>query len=108
MDDRRKRAYRLLLYHCMLDLRAGGPSFEPDDLAAVDQGTVREIGEDLRHSKLVAYWLHNLAKYSADDFVGFNESAFWGQHEFFKAKSPIPERFGSYRSAFDRSLLQEQ
>ena len=101
MDDIRKHAYRMVLYHAMLDLRAGGPSFSPVETATLNAGEIDQIAEELRHAKLIAYWLHNLAQSSANDFSSFDEAAFWGQHQFFKEKSPVPARFDGYRIVFE-------
>ena len=103
MDPAGKRAYRLLLYHAMLDLRAGGPSFVPADASTLTTSQLNEVLEDSRHGKIVAHWLHNLADASADEFAEFDEKAFWEQFNLLRDQSPSPARFDTYRTVFDRA-----
>jgi len=63
MNAEKKYAYRKLLYNFVNSLRfLRGP------------GHYRELEVLKGHE---AYMLHNLADYSADDFVGFEEEMFW-------------------------------
>ena len=65
MDAKRKVAYRKILYNFLIQIK------QPEvltDVMAVGIG---------RHAGPVAYALHNFALASANDFVGFDEAAFW-------------------------------
>ena len=51
----------------------------------------------------LAYWLHNLALSSSEDFINFNEDSFWSQMKHFDAKYP---QLGlmRYREVFDKEV----
>ena len=78
MDEARKKAYRLLLYHAMLDI---GPiqwlprSWNPFRWR-------RQLRLHQRAGE-IADWLHNLAQFSALDFEGFDEDWFWREFRQF-------------------------
>lgn len=73
MDERRKNAYRYLLYQFMLDIRTT-PIFE----SALPADWTAELRDNrLRYSGSVAYLLHNFALQAATDFVDFDEERFW-------------------------------
>lgn len=95
MKEARKKAYRQLLYMAMLDLRPyeGANSAEGADLLA---DNLRSIGG-------LAYWLHNLALSSSDDFVTFDEDGFWAQMKHFDSKYPQLD-LKRYRELFDKEI----
>ncbi len=100
MDEQRKMAYRYLLYWAMLDLRPlqwlGGRGWR-----AWSPIHSRAPARRVRRAGAIADWLHNLARYSAHDFRGFNEEWFWRDYE--SARSRYPD-FGleRYRDQFER------
>jgi hypothetical protein len=65
MDDKRKAAYRKILYHFLIQLKT--PEIP-------DANTAATIG---RYAGPVAYALHNFALASSNDFALFDEVAFW-------------------------------
>jgi hypothetical protein len=97
MEEKKKRAYRYLLYLATLDVRT-----------LQIHGKAETITDEDRKKNVLwasscgalAYWLHNLALASVDDFEGFNESAFWNQYEYFNDKFP-DFGFGRYKKSFD-------
>lgn len=64
MDDKRKVAYRKILYNFLIQIKQPLIS---DDARALITG---------RHAAVIAYALHNFALVAANDFVGFDEAAF--------------------------------
>jgi hypothetical protein len=78
MDEKRKAAYRSIVYHFLLDIRT-----TPTPLIDTEQAVM--IG---RYAGPVAYQLHNLALASVNDFVGFNEAAFWLGIDAFNSRNP--------------------
>jgi hypothetical protein len=100
MDERRKRAYRYLLYRAMLDirpiawLRLRNPPRWPDE--------VRRI----RQAGALADWLHNLALFSSLDFTRFDEECSWKDGQSLKARYPglDPER---YHRLFEEQLVAD-
>lgn len=96
MPDRRKNAYRYLLYHAMLEIRRiawSRPTF----------GFVlsRNQWDHIRYAGEVADWLHNLAFYAARDFERFNEAWFWQECRRLGRRFPeFRERLRFYRQQF--------
>jgi hypothetical protein len=82
MDERRKSAYRYLLYWAMLEIRPiawprlRNPFRRP--------GEVRRI----RRAGALADWLHNLALFSSLDFSRFDEEWFWKDGRSLEARYP--------------------
>jgi hypothetical protein len=82
MDERRKNAYRYLLYQAMLDirpiawLRLRNPLRWP--------GAFHRI----RQAGALADWLHNLALFASLDFVHFDEEWFWKDGRSLEAHYP--------------------
>ena len=82
MDERRKNAYRYLLYWAMLDirpiawLRLRNPLRWPGEFRRV------------RHAGALADWLHNLALFASLDFVRFDEEWFWKDGRSLEARYP--------------------
>jgi hypothetical protein len=93
MDEKRKAAYRSILYQFLLDVRTVPMPLLDDEQAA-------GIG---RYAGPVAYQLHNLALASVQDFVGFNEAAFWLGIDAFNSRNPSTE-ISHYRRVFEWEL----
>lgn len=104
MDQARKTAYRLLLYHGLTGIRpvewiAFRPTkllWPPNLLAALRQAAT---------AGAIADWLHNLARFSAKDFVGFDEQRFWDWHTRLIARYGKP--VAGYRELFEYELTRE-
>jgi hypothetical protein len=99
MDDARKKAYRYLLYHAMLDIR-------------LIQWLPRSWNPfRWRHSYqragVIADWLHNLAQFSALDFEGFDEDWFWREFRQFNERYP-DYGLTHYQDLFLSEVLKEQ
>ncbi|QOV87315.1 hypothetical protein [Humisphaera borealis] len=105
MDDRRKNAYRTLLYRAMLDMRS---------LRWMPLGLLLRINpvawrRDLiriRRAGEIAEWLHNLAAFAARDFQSFDEDRFWQQFDDIEREHP-EFLTTSYRAVFDKAVLGE-
>lgn len=95
MEQSRRVAYRHLLYQAMLDIRGlEWLKAEPSDMGDVVQQANR--------AGAIAYWLHNLALASAQDFASFDEDAFWSQHV--RLMERYPGVADHYREVFDREM----
>src|SRR5688500_15176751 len=99
MDERRKAAYRKLLYRAMLDIRPiawisfSNPLCWPANLAQI-----RSAGE-------IADWLHNLASYSAGNFEDFGEEWFWREFDALLERHPeMRPTLSLYKNEFERNL----
>ena len=102
MDERRKHAYRYLLYWAMLEIRLlGGLGW--GWLRAWNPFYWRQQGRRIRCAGAIADWLHNLALFSALNFQGFNEEWFWRELESFRALYP-EFRLERYRTLFDQRV----
>ncbi len=104
MDDKRKNAYRYLLYQAMLDIRP----------IAWQSSTFLQRWNPLawrwndwrtRQAGLIADWLHNLALFSALDFVNFSEDEFWREWKVLSERNP-DFRLQSYKERFDHILSE--
>ena len=104
MNEIRKRAYRILLYEAMLDIRAIAwlrltfwQRFNPYAWAR-NQRQVRRAG-------VIADYLHNLARFSAYNFEHFSEDFFW--QDWQSACERYPD-FGLqvYKDRFDKMLSE--
>lgn len=82
------RAYRYLLYQATLEIRSIG-----------------ESPAELRRAAAIAYWLHNLALYSAHDFDGFQEESFWHDYEMLNEKNP-DYHLSNFKDVFERVLSE--
>ena len=100
MDERRKYAYRFLLYWAMLDVRTVAWLSLSCNLFAWP-GLVRRV----RRAGATADWLHNLALFSALDFRNFDEGRFWNDFESLRKRYPDVD-LNHYRWAFDRALSE--
>ena len=104
MDKTRIKAYRELLFWGMLHIRhlcqwSEGESPDPEG---------REIQHrDRREAGVIAYWMHNLAAYSADDFVGFKEDEFWRSGHGLKQMVPSLD-IEFFRQQFEKSFVEAQ
>ncbi|MDY3559296.1 hypothetical protein R5W23_000270 [Gemmata sp. JC673] len=104
MDDRRKNAYRYLLYWAMLNFRTlqgAGPrgwrSWSPIHW--------RREARWVRFAGTVADALHNLAVYSSVNFRGFDEEWFWRDVETVRSRFPeFASAVGYYRELFERRI----
>jgi hypothetical protein len=93
MNEKRKAAYRSIVYQFLLDIRTT-PMPLLDDEQAVRIG---------RYAGPVAYRLHNLALASVQDFVGFDETTFWLGIDTFNSRNPDTQ-ISHYRAVFEREL----
>ena len=93
MDEKRKVAYRSILYQFLLDIRTTPTPLIDDEQAA-------GIG---RYAGPVAYQLHNLALASVNNFAGFDEVGFWLGIDGFNARNPNTD-ISHYRKVFEREL----
>jgi hypothetical protein len=99
MDERRKAAYRKLLYRAMLDIRPIAWMSFSDPLSWRRQlGQVRAAGE-------IADWLHNLASFSAWEFENFSEEWFWREFDQLNERRPeMRSMLSRYKHDFDAHL----
>lgn len=96
MDDARKRAYRMLLACGMIGIR-GSLGHYPNPVIA------RHMAD---RAYLIADVMHNLARFSAEDFVGFDEDRYWSVAEAAGRFHPRMKGFGD-RAAFERGLMPD-
>ena len=94
MENKRKAAYRGILYNFLLDIR-NIPTPLTDDAQALIIG---------RYAGPVAYQLHNLALASVNDFTDFNEADFWASIDAFNARNPDTQ-ITHFRILFERDIL---
>jgi hypothetical protein len=87
MEDRRKRAYRYLLYAATLDTRPI-EWFWYRGIARLVPFVSRRKVRAVKRAGALADWLHNLALYSALDFEGFDEAWFWRDHDSICSRNP--------------------
>ncbi|QKG53699.1 hypothetical protein [Hymenobacter sp. BRD67] len=94
MDEKRKIAYRKILYNFLIQIK----QMEiPHDISAINIG---------RYAAPVAYALHNFALASANDFVNFDEVAFWRMLDAWDARFP-ELGFSGFRKMFEWDLAQD-
>lgn len=98
MDSAHKYAYRYLIYQGTLSIRpvayVGSAWWERWNLLYWFRERRR-----IRSAGRLANWLHNLALFSAIDFVGFDEDTFWSELEELKIAFPA-DSFGRFRDYF--------
>jgi hypothetical protein len=87
MEARRKMAYRRILYAALLDIRA---------LSGGSRTIFRNKGLNIWQ---LSFAFHNLAKFSAEDFDGFDEDFFWKDIEVLKKKYPKTNDYQMYFNA---------
>lgn len=92
MDEKRKAAYRSIIYQFLLDVRTF-----PSPLLADKQTLMIGLAGP------VAYQLHNLALASASDFSDFDETLFWDSLDAFNQRNPDTQ-VSDYRKVFDWKL----
>jgi hypothetical protein len=102
MDERRKQAYRSLLYWATLDIR---PLYWLA-LRSLSPVHWRRQLSRIRRAGALADWMHNLAMFSAQDFAGFDEERFWQDLLWYEQRHP---EWGltQYRHRFDQWLTEE-
>ena len=93
MDEKRKAAYRSIVYHFLLDVRTITMPLIADEQAI-------RIG---RYAGPVAYQLHNLALASVQDFAGFDEAEFWLGIDGFNSRNPDTQ-ISHYQKIFEWEL----
>ena len=103
MDERRKRAYRDLLYWAMLDLRSHGVTSPYSRPRWWSAPFWLRVLRRLQHTMLVADWLHNLAFFSSVDFEAFDEACFWRELDIAAKRFPA-FHWAAYRSHFDFAM----
>ncbi|GAA4500082.1 hypothetical protein GCM10023172_19770 [Hymenobacter ginsengisoli] len=94
IDEKRKVAYRKILYNFLIGIKA--PEI-PNDTSAIATG---------RYAALVAYALHNFALSLANDFVNFDEEAFWRGIASWDAHYP-EVGFSNIRKMFEWDLAED-
>jgi hypothetical protein len=103
VDERRKNAYRWLLYWAMLDIRGlqwAGNRWRHRLNPLCWWSNSREV----RTAGAIADWLHNLALFSALDFARFDEEYFWRDYQRLLGHHP-GARLEHYRTEFERRAL---
>ena len=95
MEARRRWAYRRLLYGAMLNIRV------PDRGKLWNPAFWLKLRRQRAADAALADWFHNLAMYSADDFVGFNEDAFWARGRLVRRKHELGF---NYEQLFENEL----
>jgi hypothetical protein len=99
MDERRKHAYRYMLYRAMLDIRP---------LAWLRLTNLLCWGREIRRVRrlgALADWLHNLALFSSLNFERFDEDWFWQEALSLKQRHPEFD-LEEYQRVFERQLSE--
>ena len=100
MDAHRKSAYRFLLYWALLEIR-GVQWITYHPLRLLNPFILRRELRRASRAGALADWLHNLARFSVNDFEKFDEEMFWQDYE------RLAKRHGddwNYRGVFERRL----
>ena len=93
MTSAEKTAFRRILADAVIQMRAySGPA---------SQQSVETSQSALRHVNALADLVHNLARYSVDDFAEFKTELFWQQFRHYRQR--IPELY-DFESAYKRYL----
>lgn len=93
MTQVEKKAFRHLLAHAVIWMRAcSGPA---------SGRSVESIKAALQQVNAMADLLHNLARYSVDDFVGFEPDLFWMQFRDYRQRFP---EFYDCEAAYNRYM----
>jgi hypothetical protein len=107
MDERRKSAYRHLLYQALISIRSN-LSWAMEDRAQAGIRTLFSLNGGRTEHK--TYWLadafHNLARYSALDFEGFDEAKFWKQMGHGLGSAEVDVEW--YRNLFEEIVSGER
>jgi hypothetical protein len=102
VNERRKNAYRYLLYQAMLEIRPI-QWVTPRGWRAWSLLHLRRHWRRAEYAGAVADWLHNLAFFAAFDFDRFREDWFW--RDFETIRSQFPEfNLERYREHFEKQL----
>lgn len=105
MDEKRKAAYRYLLYWFCLELRSTAPWGRDGWEAFWSLFKRYSRIKTLHYAHALGEAFHNLADFSHRDFIGFDEEHFWridmGIQERYTANKGL-----SYRKIFDDYLKQ--
>ena len=96
----RQHAYRVLLYAATLEARSL-TWFRYRGLRRLLPFVTWRETQDVRCAGAIAYWLHNLAMFSAMEFAGFSEDAFWSGLGV--VAKDFPEKAAAYRQVFERA-----
>jgi hypothetical protein len=105
MDDRRKRAYRHLLYWALLEIRLIA-WIRLNVWRLLNPFRWRESIGFVRRAGIIADWLHNLAAFSVDDFEGFNEDWFWKELKGIEKRHP-EYQLSAFRNVFEGALERQ-
>ena len=103
MDERRKNAYRHLLYLGLLHISPLACPKRFQGWRILNPFYWGRCFRQVRFAGHLADWLQDVASFSARDFEGFDEALFWQEFEYFPSNYPDyqPER---YRLAFEEHL----
>src|SRR4051794_41913982 len=104
LAERRKQAYREILYWAILHLRRLA-WIGPTRFQSWNPWFWRRVFHRIRYCGRVADWLHNLAQFSALDFDNFDEDWFWREWENLAERYPDLSEF---RSHFDRVIAEQE
>jgi hypothetical protein len=98
MDTLRKEAYRHLIYVAMLDMRCSPPTARWWSLSRW-----KAIYAETLRVKELANTFHNIARYSARNFDGFDETRFWKDIDCVASQWRDPVDY-DYRKIFEQYL----
>src|SRR5688572_22055593 len=98
MDDRRKNAYRYVVYWAMLEIRPLHWVIKPP-WRLLNPLRAYRVWRKAQYAGLVAEWLHNVAHFSSFDFDQFDEARFCQEYEYLLKRFP---EASIYRRVFDR------
>jgi hypothetical protein len=98
MNEKRKQAYRYLLYQAMIY----GKCMDGVQLS-LNPFEIRRQNLQLKNIGGLDSWLHNLAFYNyTDEWDKFSEKVFWEAYEFHLKRNP--EVLGYYKEIFEQEL----
>ncbi|MBC8134920.1 MAG: hypothetical protein H8F28_03420 [Fibrella sp.] len=107
MDERRKAAYRHLLYYGLISIRSStGWAMESKMQASLPWLFHRDPSQTAHRVFWLADAFHNLAKYSALDFEGFDEQKFWNHMVQSMGEAGVDVNW--YRETFQNLLRQDE
>lgn len=102
MDQRRKMAYRYLLYRATLDIRP----LAWRRIGLFNLFDWRWTWMQVRRAGVIADLLHNLAFFSAVEFEHFDEDRFWHDLRHYDERYP-DFQLSQYQELFQRELAGE-
>ncbi|MBC8135623.1 MAG: hypothetical protein H8F28_07045 [Fibrella sp.] len=106
MDERRKSAYRHLLYHAVISIRSCCAWASDTEFAKWEAFFRFRGGRTAHRVHCMADAFHNVARYSALDFEGFDESKFWNQMAHGLGSAEVDVEW--YRNLFDEIVSGER